>query len=54
MAIAVIGMVGYLLIGWWQLALQVRRDGMFTLIGWMVLFYGVVHANGLSISGLLH
>ena len=46
------GVTIYLLIGWRQLPGADRREGVFAMMGWLLLAYIMIHANGLNIGSL--
>lgn len=53
MLIAIAGMIIYLLVCWRRLTFSDRYEGIFALVGWSILLYATVHANGLTISSLV-
>ena len=48
-----IGMAVYLLFIWKRLPVAERREGVFAVIGWMLITWLVVRANGLTVGSLI-
>ncbi len=46
------GLAIYLLIRWRQLPSPDRREGVFAVVGWLMLAYIIIHANGLTVRSL--
>lgn len=47
--LAAISMAVYLLFTWRKLSGLDRRQGAFALVGWLVMAYAIIHADGLTV-----
>lgn len=50
--LASVGMTVYLLFRWRHLSVADRREGLFAVVGWLVIAWLVIHANGLTVGSL--
>src|SRR5665647_779550 len=50
--LAVVIMFIYLVVVWGRLAKSDRQAIIFSIIAWLILFYGLVRLNGLTLSAL--
>jgi len=48
--IASIGLLIYLVIAWYHLCKVDRWSLALSIIAWLIVLYGIIHANGLTIS----
>lgn len=50
--LACAGITIYLLVRWRRLPVADRWQGVFAVVGWMVVAYIILHANGLTVRSL--
>jgi uncharacterized protein YybS (DUF2232 family) len=50
--LAVVIMLIYLAVVWGRLDKSDRQAIIFSIIAWLILFYGLIHLNGLTLSAL--